>query len=319
MNCYVKESWSSGPEQTGDAYDEWVDKLKAAQGSDWCPGRRPSGAFNASLRHKVIGELNVIESRCDPCSGFRTKDHAARVDEPSVILLSYLEGGEHIEFGGQRFTLAAGDTFVWDSAQATRFEVYEPLHKVALAMPARLLSHDVVSALQSVPRKFDLSSGSRFLLNNLIRGVADRNFDDADIEADIILDAVNTFVLGAARVDGQPDKSLRQRQQREIVRYIEQHLTDPALSIGQIADLHRISKRYLHWLFREEAMTVNEFIISRRLQGCRKELINLEVAHRQVSQIAYAWGFANLSHFSKRYRAQFGESPTETRNKAICA
>jgi len=104
------------------------------------PGKTAVWPFNASLRHKVIGELNVIESRCDPCSGFRTKDHAARIDEPSVILLSYLEGGEHIEFGGQRFTLAAGDTFVWDSAQATRFEVYEPLHKVALAMPARLLS-----------------------------------------------------------------------------------------------------------------------------------------------------------------------------------
>jgi AraC-like DNA-binding protein len=267
----------------------------------------------------VIGELNVIESRCDPCSGFRTKDHAARIDEPSVILLSYLEGGEHIEFGGQRFTLAAGDTFVWDSAQATRFEVYEPLHKVALAMPARLLSHDVISALQSVPRKFDLSSGSRFLLNNLIRGVADRDFDDADIEASIILDAVNTFVLGAARAEGQPDESLRQRQRREIIRYIEQHLTDPALSIGQIADLHRISKRYLHWLFREEAMTVNEFIISRRLQGCRKELINPDAAHRHVSQIAYAWGFANLSHFSKRYRAQFQESPTETRRTAVCS
>ena len=246
MTCFVKESWSSASDSSVSAYDTWIDKLKAAQGSDWCPGKRPSGSFNASLRHKVIGELNVIESRCDPCSGFRTKDHAARIDEPSVILLSYLEGGEHIEFGGQRFTLAAGDTFVWDSAQATRFEVYEPLHKVALAMPARLLSHDVISALQSVPRKFDLASGSRFLLNNLIRGVADRDFDDADIEASIILDAVNTFVLGAARAEGQPDESLRQRQRREIIRYIEQHLTDPALSIGQIADLHRISKRYLH-------------------------------------------------------------------------
>jgi AraC-like DNA-binding protein len=129
---------------------------------------------------------------------------------------------------------------------------------------------------------------------------------------------VNTFVLGAARAEGQPDESLRQRQRREIIRYIEQHLTDPALSIGQIADLHRISKRYLHWLFREEAMTVNEFIISRRLQGCRKELINPDAAHRHVSQIAYAWGFANLSHFSKRYRAQFQESPTETRRTAVC-
>ena len=220
---------------------------------------------------------------------------------------------------GLSVMLAAGDTFVWDSAQTTRFEVYESLHKVALAMPARLLSYDVVSALQSVPRKFDLSSGSRFLLNNLIRGVADRQFDDADIEASTILDAVNTFVLGAARGEGQPDKSLRQRQQRDIIRYIEQHLTDPALSIGQIADLHRISKRYLHWLFREEAMTVNEFIISRRLQGCRKELINPDAAHRHVSQIAYAWGFANLSHFSKRYRAQFQESPTETRRTAVCS
>jgi transcriptional regulator GlxA family with amidase domain len=38
-----------------------------------------------------------------------------------------------------------------------------------------------------------------------------------------------------------------------------------------------------------------------------------------VSQIAYAWGFANLSHFSKRYRAQFQESPTETRRTAVCS
>ena len=82
MTCFVKESWSSASDSSVSAYDTWIDKLKAAQGSDWCPGKRPSGSFNASLRHKVIGELNVIESRCDPCSGFRTKDHAARIDEP---------------------------------------------------------------------------------------------------------------------------------------------------------------------------------------------------------------------------------------------
>ena len=46
-------------------------------------------------------------------------------------------------------------------------------------------------------RKFDPSSGSRFLLNNLIRAVADRDFDDAMVEAETILDAVNAFVLGA--------------------------------------------------------------------------------------------------------------------------
>ena len=104
MNSSVKESWVSESGRGADAYEAWVDKLMTAQGADWCPGKTPPGAFSASLRHKVIGEINVIESRCDPCTGYRTDRHAALVDEPTVVLLSYLEGGEHIEFGGERYT-----------------------------------------------------------------------------------------------------------------------------------------------------------------------------------------------------------------------
>ena len=317
MNCFVREAWDSGGARGSDAYEAWVDKLMSAQGSDWCPGKTPAGAFSASLRHKVIGEINVIESRCDPCSGYRTARHAEQIEEPSVILLSYLAGGEDIEFGGERYSVAAGDTFVWDSSQATTFEVYESLHKVALAMPSRLLSHSALSALDQMPRKFDPSSGSRFLLNNLIRAVADRDFDDAEVEAETILDAVNAFVLGARPGEPQTDRSLRERQRHDILRYIDQHLSDPALSVTQIANVHRISKRYLHWLFRDQSVTVNELIILKRLAGCERDLSSVKGAHLQVSQIAYAWGFSNISHFSKRYRARYGEAPTETRRRAL--
>ena len=313
MNSSIKEAWVSGSGHGPDAYEAWVDKLMTAQGADWCPGKTPTGAFSASLRHKVIGEINVIESRCDPCTGYRTDRHAALVDEPTVVLLSYLEGGEHIEFGGERYTVAAGDTFVWDSSKATKFEVYESLHKVALAMPARLLSHTVLSALDRVPRKFGASSGSRHLLGNLIGAVADEEFDDAEVEAETILDAVNAFVMGALPIEAAPEKGLQAQQRQEIQRYVEQHLSDPSLSIEHIALEHRVSKRYLHWLFRGEPMTLNEFIIFRRLERCRRELLNIKLAHLHVSQIAYTWGFANVSHFSKRYRALFNESPTETR------
>jgi AraC-like DNA-binding protein len=319
MNCFVREAWDSGGARGGDAYEAWVDKLMSAQGSDWCPGKTPAGAFSASLRHKVIGEINVIESRCDPCTGYRTARHVESVEEPAVVLLSYLEGGEHIEFGGERYTVAAGDTFVWDSSKTTKFEVYESLHKVAFAMPARLLSHHALSALNQMPRKFDRSSGSRFLLSNLIRVVADRDFDDAEVEADTILNAVNAFVLGARPGDADHDNSLSERQRREILRYIDQHLPDPALSVSHIAAVHRISKRYLHWLFRDQSVTVNELIILKRLEGCQRDLSSLGGAHLQVGQIAYAWGFSNISHFSKRYRAQYGESPTETRQRAAAA
>jgi len=316
MHSSVKESWVSESGRGADAYEAWVDKLMAAQGADWCPGKTPSGAFSASLRHKVIGEINVIESRCDPCTGYRTDRHAALVDQPTVVLLSYLEGGEHIEFGGERYTVAAGDTFVWDSSKATKFEVYESLHKVALAMPARLLNHNVLSALDRVPRKFGASSGSRHLLRNLIGVVADQEFDDAEVEAETILDAVNAYVMGALPDDAAPERGLQAHQRQEIKRYVEQHLSDPSLSIEHISLEHRVSKRYLHWLFRDEPMTLNELIIFKRLGRCRDDLRNPESGHLHISQIAYYWGFANTSHFSKRYRACFGESPTETRRVA---
>lgn len=319
MNCLLKESWESSGVRDADAYEAWVDKLMSAQGSDWCPGKTPGGTFSASLRHKVIGDINVIESRCDPCSGYRTDKHAALVEEPSVILLSYLEGGEHIEFGGKRYTVGVGDTFVWDSSKATTFEVYESLHKVALAMPSRLLNRSTLMVLNQMPRKFDPSSGSRFLLNNLIRAVADRDFDGAEVEAETILDAVNAFLLGAAPAESHADISLRTRQRHMITRYIDQHLADPTLSVTQIANVHRISKRYLHWLFRDQQETVNELIILKRLAGCKKDLTRLNGGTKQVGQIAYAWGFSNISHFSKRYRARYGESPTETRQRAVLA
>ena len=85
----------------------------------------------------------------------------------------------------------------------------------------------------------------------------------------------------------------------------------------QIANVHRISKRYLHWLFRDQSVTVNELIILKRLAGCERDLSSVKGAHLQVSQIAYAWGFSNISHFSKRYRARYGEAPTETRRRAL--
>ena len=44
------------------------------------------------------------------------------------------------------------------------------------------------------------------MLNNLIMAVADRDFDDAEVEAETILDAVNAFVLGARPGEPQTDR-----------------------------------------------------------------------------------------------------------------
>ena len=38
-------------------------------------------------------------------------------------------------------------------------------------------------------------------------------------------------------------------------------------------------------------------------------------AHRTIGEIAFAWGFSDLSHFGRRFKAEFGVSPGEYRRR----
>jgi len=86
-----------------------------------------------------------------------------------------------------------------------------------------------------------------------------------------------------------------------------------APSIGAVAQEVGVSARTLSGGFqRFRGMSPREFLAERRLEGFRDEL---EVApgDQTVTDIAMNWGFVNLGALAGRYRAKFGELPSETR------
>jgi AraC-like DNA-binding protein len=40
-------------------------------------------------------------------------------------------------------------------------------------------------------------------------------------------------------------------------------------------------------------------------------------AHRTIGDIAYSWGFSDLSHFSRRFKGAFGCAPGDYRKQQI--
>jgi transcriptional regulator GlxA family with amidase domain len=46
---------------------------------------------------------------------------------------------------------------------------------------------------------------------------------------------------------------------------------------------------------------------------CHRDLTDPAMRHRSISEIAFAAGFNDLSHFSRSYRARYGLLPRETR------
>lgn len=95
---------------------------------------------------------------------------------------------------------------------------------------------------------------------------------------------------------------------------IERHISTP-LSIEEIASRVNLSHRHLERLFQKEiGMSPAEFSIKIRINHARNLLLNTS---NQISFIAMECGFLDTSHFSRRFRTEFGKSPSEMRKDAL--
>jgi AraC-like DNA-binding protein len=105
----------------------------------------------------------------------------------------------------------------------------------------------------------------------------------------------------------------RRAMMARVQAYIDRHLGDPTLSPQSIADAHFISVRYLHRLFEAEEVTVAGWVRARRLERCRRDLLDPALRDRPVSAIAARWGIPNAAHFSRVFRDAYGVPPIELR------
>jgi AraC-like DNA-binding protein len=79
-----------------------------------------------------------------------------------------------------------------------------------------------------------------------------------------------------------------------------------------------VSIRYLHKLFETQEATVAEWIRRRRLERCRRDLLDPALRALPVNAIAARWGLLNAAHFSRAFRAAaYGATPGEYRRLAV--
>jgi AraC-like DNA-binding protein len=96
-------------------------------------------------------------------------------------------------------------------------------------------------------------------------------------------------------------------------RYILDHIADPELSPAVIAHALGISVRYLHAIFRAEDTSPSRWILQQRLHMASRLLADPGRTDRSVTDIAYAVGFKDASHFTRAFKSGHGVSPREYR------
>ena len=135
--------------------------------------------------------------------------------------------------------------------------------------------------------------------------------------AEQALDLIALTLSTHQRTEGASLSSPRAVALLRLKATIERLLVEPGLKPERIATEAGISVRYANTLLAEEGSSVERYINERRLQRCHRALGDPQQDHRSVGEIAFKWGFSDLSHFSRRFKTRFGMSPSEYRREAV--
>jgi AraC-like DNA-binding protein len=68
----------------------------------------------------------------------------------------------------------------------------------------------------------------------------------------------------------------------------------------------------------ESGLGLKDWIRSRRLEACRQELATT-ASGTIIAAVARRHGFSNMSSFSRAFRAEYGLSPSEWRDRCAVA
>jgi AraC-like DNA-binding protein len=216
--------------------------------------------------------------------------------------------------------LAPGDLCFYDAGHPAVLDFPERFRATVFLVPGDLLALTPADARRITRTPVTRASPLGTLLSPLLSDLA-RTASEARPPVGEMLawNAVNLLATLAAEqlgahLPGTPDGQAPVLGR--ILEYVELHLTDPDLSPEAIARAHHISVRYLHKLFQDEGTTVGRWILRRRLEECRRDLLRYGRGNRTIAAVAGRWGFTSATHFSRVFRTAYGMSPREWRDTA---
>ncbi len=107
-------------------------------------------------------------------------------------------------------------------------------------------------------------------------------------------------------------RATRQGGLRRAVEYLRS--TDSrSVTVADLSAVARVTQRTLEYAFRDNfGMSPLGFLNLRRYHATRRDLLAGDRSSVKVREIAQLNGFYQMGRFAVRYKAMFGESPSQT-------
>lgn len=271
--------------------------------------------FSGQIQVKPLGALLIsdVVSSTGPDNPILISRHASHIRKDAcddfMLWLTH-EGTATFSQDGRAAHMQPGDLVLHDQAQPFVLEFRESHRAIMVTIPRPLLVSRMPTARRGVARRIaagtPVGALAASVMGQLGRLEVDTNpgvvrrigASALDILATTIETELNGLVTLAPR---------KARQLEQVKRYLLARLDDADLDIARIAKSQNMAPRTLCRLFAAEGTTPIRWLWRQRLAGTYKALAEGHIA--RVIDAALSFGFSDPSHFSRTFKAEFGQSP----------
>ena len=291
------------------------DGFRAAMREDWgwfTPARE-TNIFASKVRTRRVFGFAAVDLTCNVARLERTELDIRRDDMEYYYAVVQLAGGSTIIQDDRVVNVAAGDVVLLDSTRPVTF-VPEAEHRNAqwlgLQVPRQNLASHLGFAPQGGACGRRQAQAARLLCQVALDPVSDAEPAFASTDGFmrlVVYDLLGALYAPPARLGSRHNDKLFAR----VCGIIKGRFADTDISPREVAAETGISLRYLQKLFTVRGSTCGRYISSLRLDHAARliERRALIKTGQPLSDIAYACGFRDYTHFARGFRRRFGTTP----------
>jgi AraC-like DNA-binding protein len=276
--------------------------------------------FRAAVRLNPLPGLHICDATGTPQRHYSPPETSRRSGGFGVLLprgtrIRHEQGRKSIEVGD-------GGVLLGDLSRPWQTDM-APFQRVTGLIVEREMLLELVPSAESLSAR-PIPAEPRLVA--LLTGTLDLGAEHSPYLDPLAREAVSrhlvdlvALVLGAkgdtaelARGRGLPAAQLM-----VIKRYVADQLSEPKLSVREVAARHSVSVRYVQLLFERSGTTFTRFLMEQRLLAAHARLSNVLTRTASITQIASECGFGDLSTFNRAFRRRFGATPSDKRAEGL--
>jgi AraC-like DNA-binding protein len=277
-------------------------------------------AFNGRVTRAPLGAASCTEVSSQQQRVYRTRSRIARSHEDFFLIALGKHGVGGVAQDGRETVLRPGEFAIYDTTRPYELRFDDAFTQVILQVPRDMLLRRAPGTEALTAISFGSDRPLQKLAHDFVYRLC-QSADEIQPEHAVRLSEQAVDLVAMALSERLGTQALPSTRRLALLHrlkaHVRTHLADPDLSISEAATALGVSPRYVNDLLSEEGTSFQRFVLTERLAQCQRDLASPILAHRHVSEIAFAWGFNDVSHFGRVFRERYGLSPRDFRTSKL--